>query len=211
MKVTLIDSNVGGASTIISGLSLCRDKQCTEQTIDHCMTAKPVPHLAALEMCWFAFLVEGVSVKMRIQLERHRMFSSIERSTRHINMSEAEFVVPPTVKDPELFKAAYTACKMWYMKAIDCEEKEEDAAYLLPLGVTTKFQLAGNGRVWFEYLQKRLCKKKVQREHFLFAREVYKQFVRQMPVFKYAHPCRECRECRADARERPKLTSKLAG
>lgn len=197
MKVTLIDQNTYQERTIIDALSLCRAKQCTEDTITHCLTAKPVPHLAALEMCWFAFLVEGVSVKMRIQLERHRLFSSMERSTRHINMSDAEFIIPPTVKRPELFEIFYDLAVSYYEHAIDVNgETEEDAAYMLPMGVTTKFVLAGNGRVWFEYLTKRLCRKHVQAEHFHFAREVYKQLVRQLPVFKFAHPCRECRVCK---------------
>jgi len=198
MKVTLIDKNINCIDTTISGLSLCRDKQCTKKTVDHCMTAKPVPHLAALEMCWFCFAVEGVSVKMRIQLERHRMFSSIERSTRSINMSDAEFIIPPTAKNPEHFKISYMEAMHNYELAIKQGESLEDAAYLLPVGVETKFQLSGNGRVWFEYLQKRLCRKHVQREHYLFAREIYKQLVREIPQFKCAHPCRECKQCKKD-------------
>lgn len=196
MKVTLIDKNINGIDTIISGLSLCRDKQCTEKTVDHCMTAKPVPHLAALEMCWFAFLVEGVSVKTRIQLERHRMFSSIERSTRSINMSDMELIIPPTAKNPEHFKISYMEAMFNYELAIKQGESLEDASYLLPAAIETRFQLSGNGRVWFEYLQKRLCKKHVMPEHFNFALELYRQLVKEIPCFRYAIPCRECGECR---------------
>lgn len=192
MRVELVDSTNG---TMIEALSMCRDKQCTEQTIDHCLKAKPVPHLAVLEFSDFTFRVEGLSVKARIQLERHRLFSSMERSTRHINMSEAEFIVPPTAKNKGLFEKYLGGCRWFYNSLIENGESEEDAAYILPLAVETRFYLKGNGRVFFEYFTKRLCKKHVQPEHYLFARELYRQLVKQIPQFKYANPCRGCGQC----------------
>jgi flavin-dependent thymidylate synthase len=194
MKVILIDKNLQGVKTIISGLSLCRDKQCTATTIEHCITAEPFPHLSALEMCWFAFLVEGLSVKTRIQLERHRLFSTIERSTRSINMSDAKFVTPETAKGAHTFRQSYSSAISEYEEALHLGESFEDAAYLLPLGVTTKFQIAGNGRVWFEWLQKRLCKKYVQAEHGSFAIEVWRLLKKEMDFFEYAMPCGDCRQ-----------------
>lgn len=196
MKITLIDKNQSGTNAIISGLSLCRNKQCTEKTLTDCMEALPIPHLAALEMSWYCFLVEGLSVKARIQLERHRHQSSIERSTRALDMSDVEFVIPETAKYPSYFSRVYDAVIEWYKGALELGETKEDASYLLSTGITTKFQLSGNGRVFFEYLQKRLCKKHVQREHYRLAQEIYKQLVRENIAFKYAHPCRICHKCR---------------
>lgn len=197
LKVMLIDKSEGGSSTIISGLSLCRDKQCTEKTITDCMEAKPVPHLAALEMSWYCFLVEGLSVKARIQLERHRMFSSIERSTRALDMGCAEYVIPETIQESQkcIYLHALNDAMEYYNRLIDSGEKKENAAYVLPLGVTTRFQLSGNGRVFFEYLTKRLCKRHVQREHFRLAGLIYSQLEELNPVFKYAVPCGECGKC----------------
>jgi len=195
MKVILIDKNLQGVKTIISGLSLCRDKQCTATTIEHCITAEPFPHLSALEMCWFAFLVEGLSVKTRIQLERHRLFSTIERSTRSINMSKAGTVIPDSVKNSDIFIAAHRFALDMYEEAVKSGESLEDAAYILPLGVTTKFQIAGNGRVWFEWLQKRLCKKYVQAEHRKLAVEVWRLLKKEIDFFELAMPCGACLKC----------------
>lgn len=194
MKVALIDKNTNGIKTIIDALSLCRDKQCTEETVNHCLTAKPVPHLSALEFCWFCFLVEGVSVKTRIQQLRHRHFSTMERSTRAINLSGHDAVVPPSTSSHGEYERFYDYVQGLYGNTLITEEME-DAAYLLPLGIETKFVLAGNGRVWFEYLQKRLCPKFVQAEHYLLAKELHKQLVKEIPQFKYANPCLNCKQC----------------
>ena len=157
MRVTLTDNNESGIKGVIESLELCRNKNCNLDTLHHCLTAEPVPHLSALENLWLKFRVEGMSVKTRIQLLRHRLFSNMERSTRHIKMSEAEFVIPFTAKDSEFFNRQYELSKIAYDKAIEKGESYEDAAYLLPMGVETNFDIAGNGRTWWEFLQKRLC------------------------------------------------------
>lgn len=194
MKVTLIDKNTNGIETMLTALNLCRDKQCTEQTIDQCLMAKPIPHLSVLEFCWFCFLVEGVSVKARIQQLRHRHFSTMERSTRSIDVGGHKTIVPPMITNREGFKAHYKDSVAAYDVALILDGLE-DAAYLLPLGIETKFVLAGNGRVWFEYLQKRLCLEFVQTEHYLLAKELHKQLVKEIPQFKYANPCLNCKQC----------------
>lgn len=198
MKVTLIDKNTNGINTVIQALSLCRDKQCTESTVDHCLTAKPVPHLSALEFTWFCFLVEGVSIKTRLQQARHRHFSSMERSTRSINMDSAEVILPTTTKHKEHFAECYDISCLGFNRANICETNE-DAAYLLPLGTETKFVLAGNGRVWFEYLRQRLCKKHVQAEHYELAKELSRQLIKEVSQFEYAHPCNTCGACKTKA------------
>jgi len=87
MKITVLDSNTKGTGTMLRAIGICRDRECTVTTLENALGAKPVPHMSVLEFGWVCLLVEGVSVKTRIQLERHRMFSSIERSTRSIDMT----------------------------------------------------------------------------------------------------------------------------
>ena len=181
MKVTLVDKNINGVNTVIEALSLCRDKQCTESTVDHCLTAKPVPHLSALEFTWFCFLIEGVSIKTRLQQVRHRHFSSMERSTRSIDVGDSEVITP--TDDLERY---VTICRR-LCDVATLTYPLEDVAYILPLATETKFMLAGNGRVWFDYLRQRLCKKHVQAEHYELARELYRQLLQEIPQFKYAH------------------------
>lgn len=195
MKVTLIDKNANGINTAIQALSLCRDKRCTEQTVDECLTAKPVPHLSVLEFTWFCFLVEGVSIKTRLQQARHRHFSSMERSTRSIDLSNTKGVIPPTTSEIPYYQLGYEDGLKAYAYGIG-GEKLEDVAYLLPLGTETKFMLAGNGRVWFDYLRQRLCPEFVQAEHYLMAKEFWKHLCKEVSQFKYANTCLHCNECR---------------
>ncbi len=195
MKVTLIDKNINGIHTITKALSICRDKKCTEKTIDSCLAAKPIPHLSTLEFAWFVFEIEGLSIKVRIQHLRHRLASTMERSTRSIDMSNCTFIVPPTAKHPEKFIERYEQIRQMYISALNEGESIEDASYLLPLATSTKFTWAVNGRILYEYFQKRLCKKYVQAEHYQLAYELFKQVIALVPQFKYAHPCKKCGGC----------------
>lgn len=196
MKVTLIDSNKRGVETIISALSVCRDKQCSYETIEKALDAKPVPHLSALEFAWVCFKIEGASIKTRLQLARHRLFSSMERSTRSIDLTDAEVIMPETVKNPEEFRVELEEEMFAYTRAVVTEETLEDAAYLLPLGVETTFYLAGNLRTFYEYFQKRLCAKHVQAEHYELALKMYFALCCEFPFMAKAHPCKTCKACK---------------
>lgn len=199
MKVKLIQHT--GKEILPKILGVCRNKECSEDTLQHCLTAKPVPHLSILEFIWFNFYVEGLSVKARIQLLRHRLFSTMERSTRSINMSEEQSFRYPDIGGSDAqkeFNKGYETSGKIYKNLINNGVKLEDAAYVLPMGSTTKFYLAGNGRVFFEYLQKRLCYKHVQYEHFLFAYSIYDE-LREAgygDIFKHAIPCKSCTSCK---------------
>jgi flavin-dependent thymidylate synthase len=196
LEVTLRDVNLGAADSIIDALSVCRNKPCTEKTLYHCLDEKPTPHLSTLEFTWFNFYVKGLSVKARIQLLRHRLFSNMERSTRHINMSEAKCIIPKTVKNKEAFEGCYDAILGMYKRAIAGGETEEDAAYLLPLGIETEFFIAGNGRVFYEFINKRLCKRHVQDEHYRFANAILNELIDHgLIFFKEAIPCKSCGKC----------------
>lgn len=194
MQIKLVDYNMGGAQTVLDALSVCRGKQCSGETLEHCLTAKPVPHLSALEFMWFCFLVSGMSIKTRLQVARHRHFSTMERSTRHINMAVTKAVSPPNVGVVGWAMLEEKAMGN-YANAVYLGGHIEDAAYLLPMATPTTFYIAGNGRAWFEYLQKRLCVKYVQAEHYIFARKVFDQLVKILPGYGHARPCRDCGVC----------------
>jgi thymidylate synthase ThyX len=196
MKISVIDSNKRGVETMIQALGICRNNECTADTLERVLVAKPVPHMSVLEFGWVCLLVEGVSVKTRIQLLRNRLFSTMERSTRSIDMSMAIAIIPDTVKDKPYFRHSMEDNELdIYQMAIDRGETLEDASYLLPLGVETSFFLAGNLRVFFEYFQKRLCKKHVQDEHYRMAAEMWNVISGVFPIVRKAHPCQACGDC----------------
>lgn len=195
MKVTLIDHNTRNIESMIQAIGVCRDKQCTEKTLNDCLEAKPVPHMSALEFGWAMVKVEGVSIKAARQLFRHRHFSYMEASSRSINLSDADWIVPNTAKSPTAMRRKMGEEVNVYDAFTLASESLEDAAYLLPLGIETKFFVAGNIRVWFEYFQKRLCKTHVQDEHYHLAVEVWNLLQPLFPILKKAYPCWKCGEC----------------
>ena len=195
MKITLIDSNARGLNTMLQALGICRGKECTLDTLDKALEAKPVPHMSVLEFGWVCLLVEGVSVKTRIQVLRSRLFSTMERSTRSIDMGESYFVIPETSIRPKSMQRVMTLELQEYALAKQGGESLEDSAYLLPLGIETSFFMAGNLRIFFEYFQKRLCKKHVQDEHYRLALDMWHMVTELFPIVLKAHPCKACREC----------------
>jgi len=201
MKLTLIDSNARGVNTMLQALGICRGKECSLDTLDKALEAKPVPHMSVLEFGWVCLLVEGVSVKARIQVLRSRLFSTIERSTRSIDMSDANCIVPSTGCDKHTMADDMSNAKYAYHSSINDRESLEDSAYLLPLGIETSFFMAGNLRIWFEYFQKRLCKKHVQDEHYRLAVKMWHELCELFPIVLKAHPCKACGECKTEVTE----------
>lgn len=195
MKITMIDSSSQGIQTMLSAIGICRGRECTKESLEKALDAKPVPHMSILEFGWVCMRVEGVSIKTRLQLVRHRLYGNIERSTRSLNMSEEEFVIPETVVNKELFYWSLKRSIAGYEDALQRGESLEDSAYLLPLGITTKFLLSGNLRVFFEYFEKRLCKKHVQAEHYELALGMWNEISELFPIMRKAHPCANCGAC----------------
>jgi len=186
---------------MIDSLGICRGNACTQRTLEGAIIAKPVPHLSVLEFGWACLLVEGVSIKTRIQLLRSRMFSTMERSTRSINLFDAETIVPSTSIYPAVFREVLNQAMIEYDGTINDGESLEDAAYLLPLATETEFYLAGNMRIWYEYFQKRLCKKHVQDEHYQLAMSMWTVLKEKFPILITAHPCGNCGACAGNSRE----------
>ena len=201
MKVSLIDYNSRGMETMIDSLGICRGNACTQRTLEGAIIAKPVPHLSVLEFGWACVLVQGVSIKTRIQLLRSRLFSTMERSSRSINLKDVDAVMPNTVGNTDLFEEFYETAFENYVSVLDDGESLEDAAYLLPLATETEFYLAGNMRTFYEYFQKRLCKKHVQDEHYQLAMRMWRVLRNEFPILITAHPCDNCGACSGNSRE----------
>jgi thymidylate synthase (FAD) len=199
MKVTLVDYNYHGESAVIQALSVCRNKQCTEKTIRDVLTASPVPHLAALEFTWFCFKIEGVSRSFTHQLVRHRHFSFMQRSQRACNEADELFVIPETLSKAEsdVVNGSLERIRSEYKTLVAIGVPLEDARCVLPNATPTTIFVAGNGRTFWEWFQKRLCSKHTQAEHYAVAKEVYsilRSTFERIPWEK-SLPCPNCGMC----------------
>jgi thymidylate synthase (FAD) len=192
MQVELIDANTHGLETVIKALNKCRNKECTEQTIKRCIRNN---ELACLEFCWFAFEIKDISRVVLAEITRHRHFSFMVESQRHVEPDM--FIVPHSIYANANLIDSYNAfigqSQILYDALLDNGIPKEDARYVLPNATATNMVVAGNGRAWFEYLQKRLCQAKVQPEHFNLAFNIWQILMKDYScIFGFATPCLTC-------------------
>lgn len=193
MKITLVDSNINGINMPIKVLSVCRQRACTESTLESCLFEKPQPHLSPLEFMWFCLHLEDIPIRVLWQLVRHRQFSFMAKSSRHNIMSE--IVDLATVEE---HTGRVLADLTSEQKEIFFKYGAEEAGWLQTMAHTSEWYMAGNGRVFYEYLQKRLCRRYVLPEHYELANSIYKVLNTVAPkVYNSSTviPCSECGKC----------------
>ena len=194
MNVTLVDSNTSGIENVIHALSVCRDKVCTEDTVLQCLRAKPEPHLSMLEFMWFCFKCENIPIRVLWQLVRHRHFSFMVRSSRHVLNTD---VVDTGVPQIDLLVNDMNDL-IQQLATEDNDFTLDQLSWGQTMAHTTDFFLAGNGRVFYEYLKKRLCKKYVLAAHYNFSKLIYKELASKVPAVynRTLLPCKACcRDC----------------
>ena len=86
----------------------------------------------------------------------------VQASTRYINYNDFKYYTPKQIENNILAKDAYDVCMDNIMKTLeilekDCDIKREDAANLLPLGMTTKICFRTNLRMLVDMAKVRKC------------------------------------------------------
>lgn len=136
-------------------------------------------HESVLEHASISFYVTGVSRSLTHELIRHRHLSFSELSQRYVDVGDAEFVVPPALRD---FMAAsgeddtlaveqewqrqpiFDDVRQAYLEMVEglTENTElkrkqirEAARALMPNATETKIVVTGNVRAWRDVLKKR--------------------------------------------------------
>lgn len=153
-------------------------------------------HESVLEHVSVTFYVEGVSRNLSHELIRHRHLSFSELSQRFVDMSEAEWIAPPAIRDDGRngwhdYDFADDAIVMYSETVSDLmyagktrKQAREAARYILPAGTETKFVVTGNLRAWRDVLKKR-DSEHADAEMQLFAKEIKRQLLKEYPdVFR---------------------------
>jgi thymidylate synthase (FAD) len=87
------------------------------------------------------------------------MFSFNQRSQRYCNEEFAKLVLPPSIKDSkqalDVWAHAAAVTRTIYALLLDLGIPKEDARYILPHGMETQLVMAGNFRMFYEFIQKR--------------------------------------------------------
>lgn len=138
-------------------------------------------HESVFEHMSASFYVEGVSRNLSHELIRHRHLSFSELSQRYVDMSEANYVNPPAIRDalgegiPATEPIEGTTWIDDYVEVYDTargtrKQKREAARFVLPSAMETKFVVSGNLRAWRDVLKKR-DSEHADAEMQLFAKE----------------------------------------
>lgn len=160
------------------GMSMCYGAKCS---INSLVKAVNAGHLSLLEHANATFELE-CSQKCLAQITRHRHFSFTVESTRGKDITENGYydVSEGDKRLNELLKEYWELTTKTYGLMLQHGKSKEHAAYVLPLMANVRFYITGNLRVWFEYLQKRLCNR-ASDEHKELALEIYKVLHLQYP------------------------------
>ena len=128
-------------------------------------------HTSILAHASATFLISGVSRALSHQLVRHRIASYTQQSQRYVDLSEASYVVPKTIKDTEdisvysLYKSGIENSFYIYSELVKKlvqagyteQQAREDARDVLPNACTTQLVMTMNYRELGDFLGKRLC------------------------------------------------------
>lgn len=128
-------------------------------------------------------IIEGYSARVIREWYTHIGGSPtrLQSSTRYVNYDNFQYITPKTVQTEEQ--------KTWYNNAIDTisqtlknlEEsgvKREDAAMLLPLGMTTKIVDKRNVRNVISMAEQRMC----SRAYWEY-RELFNEYIKQLRLY----------------------------
>lgn len=170
MKVEL--KHIESLDKCTGGMSMCYGSKCS---INSLVKAVSAGHLSLLEHANATFELE-CSQKCLAQITRHRHFSFTVESTRGKDITDNGYY---DVSDGDerlnaLLKEYWELTTKTYGLMLQHGKSKEHAAYVLPLMANVKFYISRNLRVWFEYLQKRLCNR-ASDEHKELALEIYKR------------------------------------
>lgn len=140
-------------------------------------------HLSIAEHVHFVFEVENISVACLGQLVRHGLMSHSVQSTRFVDQSDVEFVIPESIANHDFSEAYIKHCDSslaLYKLMRDFGVTKGDARYCLPTGMETSLIVSGNASMWRNFINQR-CDKSAQIEIRLLANEILQKLYKESP------------------------------
>ena len=168
------------------------DKKPKEEQVAVLEQVLKIGHTSVIEHASFTFAISDVSRSLTHQLVRHRIASYSQQSQRYVNLSEPNYVIPPSIKKNKKMKKAYeeTMNAIWnyYNILLNLKIPAEDARYVLPNGTCTNIMVTMNARSLLNFFELRCCLH-AQWEIRLLANKMLKEVKKVAPlIFKKAGP-----------------------
>jgi len=194
VKATLVSYTPNYLDVLTGAISKCYEKKAGVKTLmKHCIEAG---HLSVLEHINITLDLE-FSFGVLGQFTRHRHMSPTVKSTRGADFNEEFYTPTGIISSPFLMEYIdhQLASFALYKKMIAGGIAHQDAAYVLTRATMTKLRVTANGRVWWEYLPKRLCSRAMP-EHIEVASLIQQELAKAMPEifdrnFKNCDKCTE--------------------
>jgi thymidylate synthase (FAD) len=135
-------------------------------------------HESIIEHASVTFEIGGISRACTHQLVRHRIASYSQESQRYVDMSEPEFVVPPSVASSSEAQAVWDRFMDQVAETYDhlreLGVRKEDARFVLPNAAATRIIVTMNFRALRHFFSVR-CEKGAQWEIRKLAQEMLRQ------------------------------------
>jgi thymidylate synthase (FAD) len=116
-------------------------------------------HESLIEHASATFEISGISRACTHQLVRHRIASYSQESQRYVDLSNPDYVIPPSVAADsealEVWNQATAGMAEAYGKLRDKGIFKEDARFLLPNATATRIVVTMNFRAWRHFIKER--------------------------------------------------------
>jgi thymidylate synthase (FAD) len=118
-----------------------------------------VGHESVIEHATATFEISGISRACSHQLVRHRIASYSQESQRYVDMSDPEYVMPPTIEDDaealETFTELCYHVTRLYRELRELGIPKEDARFVLPNATATRIVVTMNFRELLHFFRLR--------------------------------------------------------
>lgn len=120
-------------------------------------------HGRTLEFVSVEMLIDGYSARVIREWYTHigGAPTRLQASTRYIDYANFEYVVPPSIEENTSARDAFDGCMEYIQNTLEILEHDgvprEDAAMLLPLGMTTRIVDKRNLRNLIDMSRQRMC------------------------------------------------------
>lgn len=141
-------------------------------------------HGRVMEFVNIEMIIEGYSARVIREWYTHigGAPTRLQESTRYIDCENFNYVIPSTIKNDFAKEASYVALmsliKRTYKELIKDGASKEDAAMILPLGMTTKIVDKRNLRNLVDMSRQRMCNRayKEYRQMFFHIRKALEEY-----------------------------------
>jgi thymidylate synthase (FAD) len=153
--ITLIGQRAG----ICWGADVSDQKKNYNRGLD-CLRSN---HGRTFEYVNIEFVIEGYSARVIRELYTHigGAPTRLQESTRYVDCSNFQYVIPDTIKRNEEALAVYNQTMQYikdgYTKLMELNIPKEDSAMVMPLGMESKVVYKGNLRTLIDMSRQRMC------------------------------------------------------